>query len=467
MDGIEHRRLLDAVAPRRVNDPGVFVRIGGQPTIDRMVDALYDRFETDPLLRPLFGSDLSGEHANQKRFFAEWMGAGDQYSEAAYGTLKHRHDRLPITRDLAGRWLGHFRRALDASVPSETDRRIIFSHAQAMAFALVNEDHLVGRPTKKQYARAYQTERASAMARKGDLPGLRALWEQSPQTFHHPIKAAMIMQEATLAGRAEVVAWLLEAGIDADKPYWLPINLAGGAFERVLFVTPLCAARLKRRSNVEALLLEHGAKHDPFTAAFLGDVPRLEQQLASCPDWAQVSDPATDVLEITPLHHAVAGGRPAAVRTILSHVSERVRGSLRALRGAAAHGSLEMVNMLLDRGARAEGGARQVGTRRADRSSSRPKRRLGERAAQTLGPCELHRKPRAEGRSRFRARSVEVRRPRRRSLRRRDAAALRGQGRIPRHDEGAPRARRRCQRARRCWAHTAGMGGAGGQDRRS
>jgi ankyrin repeat protein len=68
-----------------------------------------------------------------------------------------------------------------------------------------------------------------------------------------------------------------------------------------------------------------------------------------------VSDPAADVLEITPLHHAVAGGHPAALRAILSRVSGPVRGSRRALRGAAAHGNLEMVTMLLDRGARADG----------------------------------------------------------------------------------------------------------------
>jgi hypothetical protein len=65
MDGIEHRRFLDTSAPRRLNDAGVFARIGGQPTVDRMVDALYDRFEEDPMLRPLFGSDLAVERANQ------------------------------------------------------------------------------------------------------------------------------------------------------------------------------------------------------------------------------------------------------------------------------------------------------------------------------------------------------------------------------------------------------------------
>jgi ankyrin repeat protein len=163
------------------------------------------------------------------------------------------------------------------------------------------------------------------------------------------------MQVAVLAGRADVVKLLLEAGVDPDKPHYLPINMGGRAFERVLFVTPLCAARLKRRSEVEALLLEQGAREDLFTAAFLGDVPRLEQQLTSRSDLAQVSDPATDVVEITPLHHAVAGGHPASVRTILSHEPGPLRGSLRALRGAAEHGSLDMVTMLLERGAQAVG----------------------------------------------------------------------------------------------------------------
>ncbi|HKY36903.1 MAG TPA: ankyrin repeat domain-containing protein [Polyangiaceae bacterium] len=355
MVGIEHRRLLDAKAPLRLGDSGIFARIGGQAAIDRMVDVLYDRFDADSVLRPLFGSDLVGERANQKRFFAEWMGAGDQYSQAAHGSLKHRHDRLPITKELAGRWLGHLRRALEAVVLPEEDRAIIFSHAQAMAFALVNEEDSAGRRSKKQRSQGYVTDQASELARKGDLPGLRALSQGNAATFSHSIKAAIIMQAAALAGRTEVVTWLLESGIDRDKPHYLPINLAGAAFERVLFVTPLCAARLKRRTETARALMDRGAKDDLFTAAFLGDVRGIDEQLASHSDWAQVADPAADVLEITPLHHAVAGGHPAAVRAILSSVSGPVRGSLRALRSAAAQGSLEMVTLLLDRGASAEG----------------------------------------------------------------------------------------------------------------
>jgi len=355
MEGLEHRRLLDAKVPLRLEGAGIFARIGGQPTVDRMVDALYDRFEDDPVLRPLFGSDLSNERANQKRFFAEWMGAGDAYSQSAYGSLKQRHDRLPITRQLAGRWLGHLRRALAATVPLDKYREVIFSHAQVMAFALVNEDDAHGHRTKRELLRAFQPERAAELARKGDLAGLRTLSRHSPETFRRDSQAALILHAATMAGRAEVVAWLLETGVDANKPHYLPINLAGAAFERVLFVTPLCAARFKRRAQVEAILIEHGAKEDPFSAAFLGDTDRLEAELATHTEWAQASDPATDVLQITPLHHAVAGNQAAALRTILSRAPGPVRGSLRALRGAAALGSLEMVSLLLDRGAQAEG----------------------------------------------------------------------------------------------------------------
>jgi hemoglobin len=354
-DGIEHRRFLDAKAPLRLADAGVFARIGGQPTIDRLVDTLYDRFEQDPVLRPLFGLDLRAERANQKRFFAEWTGAGDRYSHAAYAGMKHRHERLPITRGLAGRWLGHLRRALDASVHAEKDRALIFAHAEAMAFALVNETNAAGWSKRAERARGCQTDDACELARKGSLPSLLTLLKVSPDILNRPIRAATIMQVAVLSGRADVVELLLEAGVDADKPHYLPINMAGHAFERVLFVTPLCASRFKRRPAVEALLLARGAEEDVFTTAFVGDVSRLEEQLASRPDLAQAGDPATDVVEITPLHHAVAGNRPAAVRVILSREPGPIRGSRRALRGAAEHGSLEMVAMLLERGALAEG----------------------------------------------------------------------------------------------------------------
>ena len=82
----------------------LFARIGGRAAIDTLVDGLYDRIEVDAALRPLFGRDLATERESQKRFFTDGLGGEGNYHP--YLPLKHRHGLLPITRSLAGRWVG-------------------------------------------------------------------------------------------------------------------------------------------------------------------------------------------------------------------------------------------------------------------------------------------------------------------------------------------------------------------------
>ena len=115
----------------------LFERIGGQPTIDRLVDLLYEGIENDEQLRPLFPRGLADGRSMQKLFFAEWLGGPRRYSEQAHAGLQHRHDGLPITPALASRWLGHFRRAMEATVAAENDRRTIFAQVRSLAMALV------------------------------------------------------------------------------------------------------------------------------------------------------------------------------------------------------------------------------------------------------------------------------------------------------------------------------------------
>ena len=155
---------------------------------------------------------------------------------------------------------------------------------------------------------------------------------------------------AALAGRADIVRMLLDVGVGADRPFWMPVGVTGPAFERVIFVTPLCAARMKRRSAVESLLLAAGAREDVFTSAFLGDLVSLGPMLTADPALARAADPAVDVLDITPVEHAVAGRQAAALRLTLDHVPDPLP-YVRALRGAAAQGSLAMVGLLLAHGA--------------------------------------------------------------------------------------------------------------------
>ena len=347
--GLEHRGFLDyAPGFRPFRDTGLFERIGGQATVDRLVDLLYEGIAVDDQLRPLFGRDVTASKPRQKLFFAEWLGGPRRYSEMAWTDLKHAHDGKPITHALAGRWLGHFQRALAATVAADSDRRTIFGQVRPLAMALVN------RPAPQDVAwcgiGARAVTRATEHARRGDVAGLGTALAQAPDLLR-PTYAAAVMQAAALAGRAEIVRLLLDRGAGPDGPFYLPVGVTGRAFERVIYVTPLCAARFKRRAAVESLLLAAGASEDVFTAAFLGNLTALTQMLAADPGLALAADPAVDVLDITPVEHAVAGGQAGALRIILGHIGHPLPGGGRALRGAAAQGSLAMAEMLLAHGA--------------------------------------------------------------------------------------------------------------------
>jgi len=347
--GLEHRGFLDyAPGFRPFRDTDLFDRIGGQPTVDRLVDLLYDGIESDDQLRPLFGRDVTAAKPRQKLFFAEWLGGPLRYSEMAWTTLHHSHGDKPITQALAGRWLGHFSRALQATVAADGDRRTIFGQVRPLAMALVNG------PTAQDVAwcgiEARPMSRATDLARRGDVAGLGEALARTPD-LRRPAYAAALMQAAVLAGRAEVVRTLLESGVGPDHPFYLAVGVTGTAFERVIYVTPLCAARFKRRAAVESLLLAAGAREDIFTAAFLGDRTALARMLAADPGLALATDPAVDVLDITPVEHAVAGGQTDALRLLLDHVVPPLPSGVRALRGAAARGSLPMVELLLAHGA--------------------------------------------------------------------------------------------------------------------
>jgi hypothetical protein len=151
------------------------------------------------------------------------------------------------------------------------------------------------------------------LARRGDAAKLRALLRHAPEVLASAPHAATLLHLAALAGRAAVVELLLRSGVDVNKP---------SPIETLIFVTPLCAARAKRRKEIELLLVRHGGKEDIFTHAFLGDLGRLQEDLVREPSSSQTVDPAVDALEITPIHHTVAGARVDALRALLLHTSQ-------------------------------------------------------------------------------------------------------------------------------------------------
>jgi truncated hemoglobin YjbI/ankyrin repeat protein len=352
---MEHRRFLAHPEAHHPFAGGNLVgRIGGHATIAALIDGLYDRIETDPLLRPLFGRDLANEREAQQRFFAEWLGGDTAYSDRAHLPLAHRHDLLPITRALAERWLGHFRAALDMALdmalPDVDARRAIEDKVRGLAMALVNEERepsaLRARPHGicLRYRPAIES---ITLARRGDAAALRQLVKHAPDVLASAPHAAQLLQLAVLGGRQAAVEFLFDAGVDVNKP---------SPVEPLILVTPLCAARMKRRSAIETLLIRRGAKEDIFTHAYLGDLDRLHEDISRNPGAVQAIDPAVDALQITPVHHAVAGGQVEALRVLLSRISQAdapLLGATRAIQAAVTRESVAMLVMLLGQGASA------------------------------------------------------------------------------------------------------------------
>jgi ankyrin repeat protein len=221
--------------------------------------------------------------------------------------------------------------------------------------ALVNE----GQPPSALRARPHGTclrykpaIESLGLARRGGATELRALLERAPDILASSPHAATLLHLAALAGRTAVVELLLRSGVDVNKPSLIAPTSAWPS--PLIFVTSLCVARAKGRREVEALLVRHGAKEDIFTHAFLGDLGRLEEDLVREPLLSQAIDPAVDVLEITSIHHAVAGARVEALRVLFLHTSqgkEPLLGGARAVRHAAALENVAMVAMLLEHGA--------------------------------------------------------------------------------------------------------------------
>jgi hemoglobin len=84
----------------------LYSEIGGQETIDKLVDAFYPRVYDDSELRPLFEGDMEEIKRKQRMFLPQFLGGPALYSqEFGPPAMRERHLPFEVTPRRAQCWL--------------------------------------------------------------------------------------------------------------------------------------------------------------------------------------------------------------------------------------------------------------------------------------------------------------------------------------------------------------------------
>ena len=134
-------KLADAVE----QPPTVYAAVGGQRFFDELVDRFYNAVESDPLLRPMYPSDLTPSRHRLAGFLAQyWGGPADYSAERGHPRLRMRHMPFAIGQAARDAWIRHMLASLEVAALPDGSKlpadiaSAMFSHFDNAATHLIN-----------------------------------------------------------------------------------------------------------------------------------------------------------------------------------------------------------------------------------------------------------------------------------------------------------------------------------------
>lgn len=122
----------------------MFERIGGAPTIERLVESFYTRMDTLPearVIRAMHAPDLEPVKEVLRRYLGEWMGGPKLYSaERGHPRLRQRHMGFAIGNAERDAWLLCMRGALEETVSDIEAREEIYGLLARLADWMRNQE---------------------------------------------------------------------------------------------------------------------------------------------------------------------------------------------------------------------------------------------------------------------------------------------------------------------------------------
>jgi hemoglobin len=117
----------------------LYERVGGESFFVSLVDRFYGGVAVDPLLRPLYPTDLDPPKRHLALFLVQYWGGPQTYSaERGHPRLRMRHVRFRIGGAEREAWLRHMREAVSASSAAPADKNALLAYFETAATSLLN-----------------------------------------------------------------------------------------------------------------------------------------------------------------------------------------------------------------------------------------------------------------------------------------------------------------------------------------
>ncbi|WP_269931105.1 group II truncated hemoglobin [Aminobacter sp. HY435] len=135
--------MNDALQPRR---PSLFVELGGEEAIRKLVEVFYDIVEQDEDARPLHVLHLRGHgvaHSREEQFnyLCGFFGGPSYYVQKhGHSRLKEIHEHVEIGPDLRDLWLKCMRKAIEKADLPANYREMVMRHFGFAAETTRNRD---------------------------------------------------------------------------------------------------------------------------------------------------------------------------------------------------------------------------------------------------------------------------------------------------------------------------------------
>jgi hemoglobin len=122
------------------NFKSLYSEIGGQETIDKLVEAFYPRVYADEELRPLFEGDMEEIKRKQRMFLPQFLGGPALYSqEFGPPAMRDRHLPFEVTPKRAQYWLRCMKEAFqEIGLYEQAAGRAFYDRLTQVAGIMVN-----------------------------------------------------------------------------------------------------------------------------------------------------------------------------------------------------------------------------------------------------------------------------------------------------------------------------------------